>query len=158
MRPDRAIDSPPSRNCRQSSSPLARPRTINQRRCAETLENVDQQHFAAIGLDDLVPDDLLAGVVATLHQNTRLDLRDQLDRRIFFKDRYEIDCWNTAQLFRKGHSIRVQIASSAFPKYDRNLNTGESLATGTTMAVAEQRVYHDAARPSRIILPIIVRD
>lgn len=92
----------------------------------------------------------------------RARFRDGMDRpapiepgRVY---RYEIDCWNTAQLFRKGHSIRVQIASSAFPKYDRNLNTGESLATGTAMAVAEQRVYHDAAHPSRIVLSIIPRD
>jgi putative CocE/NonD family hydrolase len=70
---------------------------------------------------------------------------------------YMIDCWSTAQLFRKGHRIAVQIASSAFPKYERNLNTGESLATGTRLAVAEQRIYHDAARPSRVVLSIIPR-
>jgi len=68
---------------------------------------------------------------------------------------YEIDCWSTAQVFRKGHRIGLQIASSAFPKYDRNLNTGESLATGTRMIVAEQHIYHDAAHPSCVILPIV---
>lgn len=71
--------------------------------------------------------------------------------------RYTIDCWNTAQLFRQGHRIAVQITSSAFPKYDRNLNTGESLATGTRMAVAEQTIFHDAAHPSCVVLPIISR-
>jgi putative CocE/NonD family hydrolase len=70
---------------------------------------------------------------------------------------FTIDCWNTAQLFRAGHCIRLQITSSAFPKYDRNLNTGESLATGTAMAVAEQQIYHDAEHPSQIVLPIIPR-
>ena len=69
--------------------------------------------------------------------------------------RYQIDCWSTAQVFRAGHRIAVQIASSGFPKYDRNLNTGESLATGTRMAVAQQRIYHDAAHPSCIMLPIV---
>lgn len=71
--------------------------------------------------------------------------------------RYTIDCWNTAQLFRQGHRIAVQITSSAFPKYDRNLNTGESLATGTRMAVAEQTIFHDAVYPSCVVLPIIPR-
>jgi hypothetical protein len=68
---------------------------------------------------------------------------------------YEIDCWSMAQLFRKGHRIGLQITSSAFPKYERNLNTGESLATGTRMIIAEQQIYHDTTHPSCIILPII---
>jgi putative CocE/NonD family hydrolase len=70
---------------------------------------------------------------------------------------YTIDCWNTSQVFKPGHRICLQIASSAFPKYDRNLNTGESIAAGTRMAVAEQAIYHDAEHPSCVILPIIPR-
>lgn len=69
--------------------------------------------------------------------------------------KYEIDVWYTAQVFRAGHRIGVQIASAAFPKYDRNLNTGEDLATGTRMEIATQTIYHDNGHPSRIILPII---
>jgi putative CocE/NonD family hydrolase len=68
---------------------------------------------------------------------------------------YQIDCWATSQLFRKGHRIALQIASSAFPKYERNLNTGESIANGTRMEIAAQQIFHDAERPSRLILPII---
>lgn len=70
---------------------------------------------------------------------------------------YTIDCWNTSQLFAAGHRICLQLASSAFPKYDRNLNTGEPLATATRMAVAEQTIFHDAERPSCVVLPIIPR-
>lgn len=70
---------------------------------------------------------------------------------------YEIDLWNTSQVFFAGHRIGVQIASAAFPKYDRNLNTGEDLATGTRMVSANQTIYHDAAHPSALILPIIPR-
>ena len=70
---------------------------------------------------------------------------------------YEIDCWNTAQVFKAGHRIGLEIASSAFPKYDRNLNTGADLGVTSEMAVAEQRIYHDAAHPSAVILPIIPR-
>jgi putative CocE/NonD family hydrolase len=72
--------------------------------------------------------------------------------------RYTIDCWNTAHVFRAGHRIAAQIASAAFPKYDRNLNTGATLGMTSEMAVAEQTIYHDAERPSAIILPIIPRE
>jgi hypothetical protein len=41
---------------------------------------------------------------------------------------YDIDCWNTSQAFQKGHRIRLEIASSAFPKCDRNPNTGAAQA------------------------------
>jgi uncharacterized protein len=58
-------------------------------------------------------------------------------------------------VFQVGHRIGLAISSSAFPKYDRNLNTGEPLGQTTAMAVAEQRVYHDAAHPSAVILPVI---
>jgi hypothetical protein len=68
---------------------------------------------------------------------------------------YEIDLWNTCQVFFKGHRIGLEIASSAFPKYDRNLNTGEDLGTGTRILVAQQTIYHDAERPSALILPVI---
>jgi putative CocE/NonD family hydrolase len=68
---------------------------------------------------------------------------------------YTIDCWHTTQVFRVGHRICLEISSSAFPKYDRNLNTGEPLGKTSTMAVAEQHIYHDAEHPSAVVLPII---
>lgn len=68
---------------------------------------------------------------------------------------YEIDCWNTSHVFLPGHQIRVHVASSAFPKYDRNLNTGAPLGQTSELACAKQVVYHDVSRPSAIILPVI---
>lgn len=68
---------------------------------------------------------------------------------------YDIDLWHTAHVVLPGHRLRVEVASAAFPKYDRNLNTGEPLATGTRMATAHQTVHHDAARPSRVVLPVV---
>jgi putative CocE/NonD family hydrolase len=67
----------------------------------------------------------------------------------------DIDMWNTCQVFRAGHRIRLEVSSSAFPKYDRNLNTGEGGGEATRMVVAENRVWHDAAHPSRLVLPLI---
>lgn len=68
-----------------------------------------------------------------------------------------IDCWNTSQVFKASHRIGLEISSSAFPKYDRNLNTGAPLGVTTEMVVAEQRIYHDAEYPSVVVLPIIPR-
>lgn len=69
----------------------------------------------------------------------------------------EIHCWNTSHVFLPGHSICIHITSSAFPKYDRNLNTGENLAFGTVSQSAKQIVYHDAMHPSAVVLPVIPR-
>jgi putative CocE/NonD family hydrolase len=68
---------------------------------------------------------------------------------------YTIDCWHTAQVFKAGHRIGLEIASSAFPKFARNLNTGAPLGMTSEMAVAEQVIYHDVEHPSALILPII---
>jgi predicted acyl esterase len=57
--------------------------------------------------------------------------------------------------FLKGHRIRVHVASSHFPQFDRNPNTGASFATTKEVRVAEQTVFHDAERPSHIVLPVI---
>ena len=70
---------------------------------------------------------------------------------------YDLDLWNTCQLYQKGHRIRIEISSSAFPKYDRNLNTGEALGKTTKMQVAQQKIYHDREHPSHVVLPIVPR-
>jgi len=68
---------------------------------------------------------------------------------------FRIDLWATSNVFLKGHRIRVEISSSNFPRFDRNLNTGNYFATDTTMVKATQVVYHNKENPSCIILPII---
>jgi uncharacterized protein len=71
----------------------------------------------------------------------------------------EITCatvrlWPTAYRFKRGHRIRVQVSSGAFPRYNRNPGTGEPRATAVRLLPATQSVYHDPARPSAVILPI----
>jgi uncharacterized protein len=66
-----------------------------------------------------------------------------------------IDLWPTACRFHKGHRLRVQVSSGAHPRYSRNPGSGEPLATATTLAVAEQSVWQDAAHPSAVVLPVI---
>ncbi|MFN0168368.1 MAG: CocE/NonD family hydrolase [Bryobacteraceae bacterium] len=70
---------------------------------------------------------------------------------------FRIDLWSTSNLFRKGHRIRVEISSSNFPRYDRNLNTGGAIGFETASRVAEQTVFHDRGRLSRVTLPVIPR-
>jgi putative CocE/NonD family hydrolase len=68
---------------------------------------------------------------------------------------FEVDLRGTANVFLPGHRIRVDITSSNFPQFDRNLNSGEDLATGTRVRVARQTVFHAAGRASHIVLPVV---
>jgi putative CocE/NonD family hydrolase len=68
-----------------------------------------------------------------------------------------IDLWATSHVFLPGHRIRLDVSSSNFPRFDRNLNTGEDQATGTRWQTARQTVFHDARYPSHITLPVIPR-
>jgi len=69
--------------------------------------------------------------------------------------RIEIDLWATAHRFRQGHRLRLQVSSGSHPRWSRNLGTGEPLATGVHMAVADQTIYHDEAHPSALVLPVV---
>ena len=66
-----------------------------------------------------------------------------------------IEVWPTAYHFRKGQRLRVQISSGAHPRFARNLGSGEPLATGTKLRVADQTVYHDPDHPSALVLPVL---
>jgi len=68
---------------------------------------------------------------------------------------FEIDCWNTAHCFLKGHRIGLDISSSNFPRFDRNPNTGSKIGFDDKMKLAHQIVYHSAEYPSCLVLPII---
>jgi putative CocE/NonD family hydrolase len=68
--------------------------------------------------------------------------------------RAEVRLWPTAHRFGRGHRIRVQVSSGAFPRYDRNPGTGEPRATATTLRAADQQVFHDPEHPSALILPV----
>src|SRR5204863_4239064 len=61
----------------------------------------------------------------------------------------------TANRFTAGHRIRIDIASSNFPRFDVNPGTGEPLGRHTGVVTVENTVYLDRLRPSRIILPVM---
>ncbi len=70
---------------------------------------------------------------------------------------YFIDLWATGITFQAGHRIRVEITSSSFPRWDRNLNTGEDTLVSSHSEVARQSIFHDPERPSRITLTTVDR-
>jgi predicted acyl esterase len=54
-----------------------------------------------------------------------------------------------------GHRLRVHVTSSDFPQWDANPNTGATFGSDAETAVADQTVFHDAVRPSHVVLPVI---
>jgi putative CocE/NonD family hydrolase len=68
-----------------------------------------------------------------------------------------IDMWSTSNVFKKGHMLRLELSSSNFPRFDRNLNTGEDNARGRRFVSATNTVLHDAEHPSALTLPVISR-
>jgi len=68
---------------------------------------------------------------------------------------YSINLGHTGVVFPVGHRIRLQVSSSNFPKFARNLNTGASNETTSETMVANQVILHDALNASRLILPVV---
>ena len=68
-----------------------------------------------------------------------------------------VEGFPTANRFVRGHRIRLDISSSNFPHFDVNPNSGEPEGYGRSPRVARNRIYMDAARPSRLLLPILAR-
>ncbi len=107
-------------------------------------------------LTDVYPDGrsmrICEGIIRASHRNPEQSPGAIEPGKIYL---YTIDLWATSNVFQKGHKMRVEISSSNFPRFDRNLNTGTSFATDTEVVKASQVIYHDEAHPSCIVLPVI---
>ena len=107
-------------------------------------------------LVDVYPDGrairICEGIIRADHRNPSLPPSNIEPGKIYS---YTIDLWATSNVFKKGHQMRVEISSSNFPRFDRNLNTGNYFATDTTIMKAEQIIYHNTEYPSCIVLPVI---
>lgn len=66
-----------------------------------------------------------------------------------------VDLWATSNVFLPGHKLRLEISSSDFPRFDRNMNTGELQSRASRMAKATNTLLHDKAHPSALVLPIV---
>ena len=68
---------------------------------------------------------------------------------------YTVDLQCTSMVFLRGHRLRLEVTSSNFPLWDRNLNNGDDGNTSTEIVVADQEIWHDTSSPSHLVLPII---
>src|SRR5216684_35864 len=66
-----------------------------------------------------------------------------------------VDLWATSNVFLAGHKLRLEVSSSNFPRFDRNLNTGEEQARATRLIKATNVIFHDQAHPSALIVPVV---
>jgi uncharacterized protein len=69
--------------------------------------------------------------------------------------KFTIDLWATSNVFRKGHRLRLEVSSSNFPRFDRNLNSGEEAEFARRPVTATNTIYHDAQHRSTLIVPVV---
>ena len=111
-----------------------------------------------VKLVDVAPD----GTAYNLDDSIlRMRYREGFDRHVWMEDGevYEIEVGplSTANVFGVGHRVRLEVSSSNFPRYDRNLNTGGDNLTETEWEVATNRIHHGGVTLSRIELPIVAK-
>jgi uncharacterized protein len=97
---------------------------------------------------------LTNGIVRARYKDSRKEAELIRPGRIY---EFMVDLWSTSNLFRRGHRIRLEVSSSNFPQFDRNMNTARHPSEEDNPVVAQQRIYHDKRHPSRLTLPIIPR-
>ena len=89
----------------------------------------------------------------------RARYRDGFTKKVWMEEgevyKIQVDMSITSRYFKQGHKIRLQISSSNFPNYERNLNTGGNNYDETDWVIAKNTVHHSPEYPSHIILPII---
>ncbi|MBO1910292.1 CocE/NonD family hydrolase, partial [Microvirga sp. 3-52] len=116
---------------------------------------------------DATDTDFTAKLVDVLPDGTAYNLTDGIVRAKYRNEdseekslngevvQYEIDLWATSNVFLPGHCIRIEIASSNFPRFDVNPNTGDTTLDTVEMIPAKQTIYHGAMYPSHMVLPVI---
>jgi putative CocE/NonD family hydrolase len=100
------------------------------------------------------------GIVRTRYRESTRSVAPPLEPGVPL--RLDIDLWDVAHTFRAGHRLRLEVSSSNFPRFDRNLNTG-GLSRGVPFGsesledarVATQTVLHDAEHASALVLPVV---
>ena len=109
-----------------------------------------------IKLIDVYPDGTAYNLDETIQ---RVRYREGYDKEVFMEEGmvYKVDLTpiSTSNYFEKGHSIRIEISSSNFPRFARNLNTGGNNYDESLGVVANNKVHHSAEYPSNIKLPMI---
>ena len=106
-------------------------------------------------LIDVYPDGTAYNLDETIQ---RVRYREGYDKEVFMEEGevYKVDLTplSTSNYFKKGHRIRVEVSSSNFPRFARNLNTGGNNYDESEAVVARNKVHHSKKHPSHIKLPI----
>ncbi|KGE88848.1 MAG: CocE/NonD family hydrolase [Phaeodactylibacter xiamenensis] len=109
-----------------------------------------------VKLIDVYPDGRAYNLDETIQ---RVRYREGYDKEVLMEDGevYKVDLtpMSTSNYFEKGHRIRIEVSSSNFPRFTRNLNTGGNNWDETEGVKARNQVHHSAAYPSQIRLPIV---
>ncbi len=109
-------------------------------------------------LVDVGPDgyamNLLDGIIRARYRDSASEPAMMTPGTVY---RFTIDLWATSNVFLPGHRIRLEISSSNFPRFDRNLNSGEPFGAGAKGEPARQTIFHHSDRPSCVVLPVIPR-
>lgn len=109
-----------------------------------------------IKLIDVHPDGKAFNLDETIQ---RVRYREGYDKEVWMEDGkvYEVKLtpMSTSNYFGKGHRIRIEVSSSNFPRFDRNLNTGGNIYDETEAVVATNSIHHGGNSLSRIVLPVI---
>jgi putative CocE/NonD family hydrolase len=95
---------------------------------------------------------LTEGIIRAKYRESQTTAKNLVPDQVY---KFKIDLWATSNVFLKGHKLRVEITSSNFPRFDRNMNTGEDAKSATHGVKATNVIYHDAQHPSALILPVI---
>ncbi|HXS00302.1 MAG TPA: CocE/NonD family hydrolase [Pyrinomonadaceae bacterium] len=109
------------------------------------LVDVDESGYARFLTD---------GIVRARYRESTKEASAITPEKIY---KYTIDLWATANVFKVGHRIRLYISSSNFPRFNRNMNTGEDISNASKFVRATQTIYHDREHSSALILPVIPR-
>jgi putative CocE/NonD family hydrolase len=109
-------------------------------------------------LVDVGPDgfaqNLTEGILRARYRESTSSAKPIVPGKIY---EYKIDLWSTSNVFLKGHKIRLEVSSSNFPRFDRNLNTGHSAGVSQAEVTATNTIYHDREHPSALLLPVVPR-
>ena len=109
-----------------------------------------------IKLIDVYPDGKAYNLDETIQ---RVRYREGYDKEVMMESGkvYEVKMtpMSTSNYFEKGHSIRIEVSSSNFPRFDRNLNTGGNNFDEKKGIIATNSIHHGGKRLSRIVLPIV---
>jgi hypothetical protein len=114
-------------------------------------------------LVDVGPDgfaqNLTEGIVRARYRDSRETATLMNPGQVY---KFSIDLWSTSNVFKKGHVLRLEVSSSNFPRFDRNLNTGmtkylKSTDGATGFVSATNVVLHDAEHPSALVLPVVAK-